>query len=98
MATSYAQALITLGNTSIYLFLIPHLKEQGFSAVAGGWTAMALALTGVITVVSFGRLADRLPRKRLLMLVMALQGIGLLTFAFVFNVVTLALFVVTLAA
>lgn|GEM_PF-5356080 len=94
IVTLLAQACITIGNTTANLFLIPHLEERGFSAATGGWVALVLGVTGAVAIFTTGWYSDRVGRKRLMILTMVLQAVGLLVFAYVSSIWMLVLFVV----
>jgi MFS family permease len=88
-----AQAVVGAGTSSVMLFIIPHLEDEGFSTGAAAWAATALGIVGVFSTLGGGWLADLFERRRILVAAYFLQAGGVTLFAFASSVWHLVAFV-----
>ena len=88
-----AQSVVGAGTSSVMLFIIPHLEDEGFSTGAAAWAATALGIVGVFSTLGGGWLADLFERRPILVAAYLLQAAGITLFAFASSVWHLVLFV-----
>jgi MFS family permease len=89
-----AQSVVGAGTSSVMLFFIPHLEDEGFSTSTAAWAATAVGLVGVFSTLGGGWLADQFERRPILVAGYLFQVGGLTLFAFTSSLWHLVLFIV----
>ena len=84
--------LVALGSTSVILFTIPYLEDEGFSRTTGALSITAMGVVGVAGTLGLGWLSDHMERRTLLAFSYLMQGAGIAVLAFITSAWQLAPF------
>lgn len=88
-----SQAIAIFGLVAVFVHILPHLENEGFSRATGARVVTIVTIMGLITRFGFGWLGDMFNKRLVLATAYVLQGLGILSLAFVGSTWTLVLFV-----
>ncbi len=89
-----AQALAVFGLVAVYVHILPHLENEGFSRATGARVVAMVTVLGLVTRFGFGWLGDLADKRLVLAFTYVFQGLGILSLAYVDNTWTLVLFII----
>ncbi|MCH9036423.1 MAG: MFS transporter [Chloroflexi bacterium] len=93
-SVALSQALAVFGLVAVFVHILPHLENEGFSRATGARVVMVVTIIGLGPRLGFGWLGDVVNKRFLLAGADVFQGVGILSLAYVENTWTLVLFVV----
>ena len=93
-AIALSQAIAIFGLVSVHVHIFPHLENEDFSRTTAAQVVTIVTLIGLITRFGFGWLGDIFNRRLVLAGAYVLQGLGVITLAYVGSVWTLIIFII----
>ena len=93
-AIAVSQAIAIFGLVSVHVHIFPHLENEDFSRTTAARVVTIVTLMGLATRFGFGWLGDIFNRRLVLACAYILQGLGVITLAYVGSVWTLVIFII----